>query len=332
MSAAQTSTPIALWYMEPGRAELRPAVAAAPGPDEVRVQALFGGISRGTESLIFHGRVPESEWQRMRAPFQEGAFPFPVKYGYATVGRVVDGPDDRLGQTVFCLYPHQTLFTLPAGAAVPLPAALPAGRAVLAANLETAVNATWDAPPSPGDRIAVIGGGVVGALVAWLCGRVPGTAVTLVDVRPERAALAAALGVGFALPPEAPEDCDLVFHSSATAAGLATALGCAGIEATVVELSWYGAGSTPVPLGGAFHSRRLTLKCSQVGALPADRRGRWDFRRRLGLALDLLAADARLEVLIDGEIPFAALPDRLPELLDTPGALCRRIAYPAEPA
>lgn len=317
----------ALWYVAPHRAEIRPAAAPAPGAGQMRVRAITSGISRGTESLIWSGRVPDSERVRMRGPHQEGEFPFPVKYGYQMVGVVEDGPEEWTGRTIFCLHPHQTRFTLPAGDAVAVPDHVTPPRAVLAANMETALNACWDGAPRPGDRIAVVGGGVVGCLVAWLCGRMPGTAVTMVDTDPGRALVAEALGVAFATPAEAPEDCDLVVHASASAAGLVTAIGCAGFEATVVELSWYGDAPVAVPLGGAFHSRRLTILGSQVGSVAQARRARWPHRRRLELALSLLA-DERLDTLLSGETPFNSLPAALPALLGRPGALCHRVTYP----
>src|SRR5207302_3831076 len=255
----------ALWYVAPGRAELRAEAVAAPAAGEVRVRALFGAISRGTERLVCEGRVPPGEFQRMRPPFMAGAFPFPVKYGYATVGRVEEGPAALRDAIVFTLHPHQSLFTVPAEAIVPVPERIPPQRAVLAANMETALNALWDGAPGPADRIAVVGGGVVGLLVARLCARIPGTQVTVVDIAASRGEIAQAFGLGFAAPAAAPEGCDLVFHASGTAAGLATALRIAGEEATIVELSWYGAGDVAVPLGEAFHSRRLRLVASQVG-------------------------------------------------------------------
>ena len=156
----------------------------------MRVRALYGAVSRGTEALVLAGRVPESEFERMRAPFMAGHFPFPVKYGYATVGRIEGGPEALLGRTVFTLHPHQNFFNIPASAAVVLPENLPPQRAVLAANMETALNAVWDAAPGPADRIAIVGAGVVGSLVAYLCGRLPGAEVTLVDINPARAELA----------------------------------------------------------------------------------------------------------------------------------------------
>ena len=304
----------ALWYVGAGRAEIRNEPLAEPGPGEVRVRALFSAISRGTERLVLTGRVPPSEFERMRVPFMGGNFPFPVKYGYATVGRVESGPAGLHGRLVFALHPHQSVFNIPADAVIPIPDVVPPGRAVLAANMETALNAMWDARPAAADRIAVVGAGVVGSMVAWLCGQLPGARVTLIDVEPSRRELAQALGVSFASPHNAPGECDLVVHASATAAGLAVAIDLAGEEATVLEMSWYGADEVSVPLGGAFHSRRLKLVSSQVGRVAPSHRPRWSFGRRLAAALDLLA-DARLDALIAPAIKFHDLPARLPDLL-----------------
>ncbi len=317
----------ALWYVGDGRAELREEAVAAPGSGEVRVRALYGAISRGTERLVASGRVPQSEYERMRAPCMAGAFPFPVKYGYATVGRVEDGASP--GELVFALHPHQDEFTIPAAMVVPVPAAVPAARAVLAANMETALNALWDGAPGPADRIAVVGGGIVGLLIARLCARMPGVEVTLVDIEPARAALARALGAGFTTPDAAPRDCDLVFHASASAKGLTTALKLAGEEATIVELSWYGTGEVAVPLGEAFHSRRLRLIASQVGRVAPSHRPRWTHGRRLAAALALLD-DPALDVLLAPAVEFGELPARLAALLAPTGdARCPLIRYPA---
>jgi hypothetical protein len=317
----------ALWYVGPGRAEFRSEAVPEPGRDAVRVRALHGAISRGTERLVLAGRVPPSEYVRMRSPHMRGAFPFPVKHGYATVGRVETGPENLAGRTVFALHPHQSLFVLPADAVTPVPDGVPARRAVLAANMETALNATWDAAPGPSGRIAVVGAGVVGALVAWLCGRIVGTQVTLVDLLPSRVALAERLGVGFALPAAAPADCDFVFHTSASAAGLATALGLAGEEASIIELSWYGAGDVPVPLGGAFHSRRLRLISSQVGKVAPARRAEFTPARRLAAAVALLAEPA-LDALLAPAVAFADLPRQLARLLaPETDVLCPVIDY-----
>jgi len=317
----------ALWYVAPGKAEIRSEPVVPPGEGQVRVRAVASALSRGTERLVFSGRVPESEFERMRAPFMSGAFPYPVKYGYAMVGRVEEGPADLKGRLCFALYPHQTVFNLPAENIVPLPDGLPPERAVLAANMETALNASWDGQPGPADRIAVVGAGVLGLLVARLCAEIPGTVVTVVDINPERAGIAASLGAAFATPDKAPADCDLVFHTSASAAGLATALRLAGDEATVLELSWYGADEVKVPLGDVFHSRRLKLISSQVGKVAPSHRPRWDYRRRLTAALDLLN-DPALDALIAPPVAFADLPKRLPDILNpTSGVLCQLIRY-----
>lgn len=316
---AKTETARALWYMEPGRAQIREEALESPAAGTVRVQATHGAISRGTESLVAAGRVPPSEFQRMRAPFMAGEFPFPVKYGYATVGTVDDEP-------VFALHPHQTAFDIPAEAAIPIPSTVPASRAVLAANMETALNAVWDAD-GRFERVAVVGAGVVGALTGFVCAKFAADDVTLVDINPARAVVAAALDLKFATPDRAPAECDLVFHASASAAGLATALGLARDEATIIELSWYGDAAVPVRLGGAFHSRRLKLIASQVGQVAPSHRREWSHRRRLEHAIGLLADD-RLDVLLEPAIAFEDLPDRLPFVLAAGSStLCQVIDY-----
>lgn len=318
----------ALWYAAPGRAEIRQETLGDLAPGAVRLRALHGAVSRGTEALIMAGRVPESEFQRMRAPFMGGAFPFPVKYGYATVGRVEAGPAELLGRAVFALHPHQTRFDVPAEAALPLPDTVPPARAVLAANMETALNAVWDVEPGHFRNVAVVGAGVVGTLAGLLFHRLTGAEVTLVDIDPARADVARTLGLPFAPPDSAPRDRDLVVHTSASAAGLATALDLADEEATVLELSWYGAGDVAVPLGGPFHSRRLKLVSSQVGKVAPSHRATWTHRQRLSAAIELLA-DARLDALFAPAIAFDDLPAKLPQILAPgSGVLCQRIDYP----
>ncbi|HEY6995152.1 MAG TPA: zinc-binding alcohol dehydrogenase [Xanthobacteraceae bacterium] len=319
----------ALWYVGPGRAELREEAVTDPQAGEVRVRALFGAVSRGTERLVQAGRVPPSEYDRMRAPFMGGAFPFPVKYGYATVGSVDEGPPTLRERVVFTLHPHQNVFTLPATAVFPIPDNVPPERAVLAANMETALNAVWDGAPGPADRIAVVGGGLVGLLIAYLCARLPGTEVTVVDVATTRAGLAHAIGARFAEPGATPVDCDVVFHASGAAAGLATALRLAGEEASVVELSWYGSGEVAVPLGEAFHSRRLRVLSSQVGKVAPSHRSRWSHGRRLAAALALLGAPV-LDALLAPALAFEELPARLPSVFGCDSdAICPLIRYPA---
>ena len=308
---------LALWYAKAGVVDLRPAKVEA-GPGQALVRMLWSGLSRGTERLVFTGRVPASEYERMRAPQQEGTFPFPVKYGYCAVGLVeaADAAPELVGRSVFCLHPHQTRFAAPIPMLTPLPEALPPRRAVLAANMETALNALWDSGAGPGDRIVVVGAGLVGLLVAYLAVGLPGADVTVVDLDASRQPIAESFGARFATPGDfgSPGDADVVFHASAAAAGLGVALGAAALEARVVELSWYGDGDVPAPLGGAFHSRRLTLVSSQVGQVAPSRRPRWTYGRRLAKALELLG-DARLEALITEDVAFADLPQALPRLL-----------------
>ena len=300
-----------------------------PGPTDVRVRTLFSGVSRGTETTVFTGRVPRSEYEVMRAPFQRGDFPGPVIYGYLNVGVVEHGPEALVGRQVFSLYPHQTRFVVPATAVTPVPDGVPARRAVLAGTVETAVNGLWDAAPLIGDRVAVVGAGMVGVCVARLLARMPGVDVTLIDTDPSRAAAAEALGVPFAVPAAASGNCDLVVHTSASSAGLQLSLDLLGFEGSVVELSWYGDRETTVRLGGSFHSSRLSIRASQVGALAPARRARRGFSDRLGLALQLLQDDA-FDAVLSASSPFEELPSVLPRIADGswPG-LCHVIEYPA---
>lgn len=319
----------AFWLRAPGEGELRPVELRPPGPGEVLVRARFSGVSRGTETLVFTGRVPADQYATMRGPFQEGDFPAPVKYGYLSVGTVEAGPEALRGRTVFCLHPHQTAYVVPADAVVVVPDRVPAARAVLAGTVETAVNALWDAAPLVGDRVTVIGGGMVGCSVAALLAGFPGVRVELVDVDPARAGVAAALGVDFALPADASGGRDLVVHASATAAGLQRGLDLLRPEGTVLELSWYGDRSVTLALGGAFHSRRLGIRSSQVGTV-SPRRADRSYADRLALALDLLA-DPRFDALLTGRSRF----DELPDVLDRLAAgrlpvLCHLITYPEE--
>ncbi|MGW4428259.1 zinc-dependent alcohol dehydrogenase [Streptomyces tendae] len=320
----------AFWLEAPGRGAIREVELPVPGADEVLVRSLFSGVSRGTETLVFGGRVPENQYTAMRAPFQEGDFPGPVKYGYLNVGVVEEGPERLVGRTVFSLHPHQTRYVVPAAAVTPVPAEVPATRAVLAGTVETAVNALWDAAPLVGDRVTVVGGGMVGCSVAALLARFPGVRVELVDTDPARAEVAEALGAGFASPGEAAGDRDLVVHASATEAGLARSLELLRPEGTVVELSWYGDRRVALPLGEAFHSRRLTLRGSQVGTVSPARAATRTYADRLALALELLA-DPALDALVTGESAFAELPDVMPRLAsgEIP-ALCHRIRYDGE--
>jgi threonine dehydrogenase-like Zn-dependent dehydrogenase len=317
----------AFWLRAPGEGEIRPVVLPRPASDDVVVRTLYSGVSRGTETLVFRGGVPESQFTAMRAPFQDGEFPGPVKYGYLNVGVVEHGPSALLGRAVFCLYPHQTRYVVPAAAVTPVPDGVPPARAVLAGTVETAVNALWDAAPLVGDRIAVVGAGMVGCSVAAVLARFPGVRAELVDIDPARAAVAEALGVGFALPEQAAGECDLVVHASATDAGLARSLELLADEGEVIELSWYGDRWVTVPLGEFFHSRRLVVRSSQVGAVASARRARRSLADRLALALRLLA-DPAFDALITDERHFEDLPRLMPRLAGGElSTLCVRVVY-----
>jgi 2-desacetyl-2-hydroxyethyl bacteriochlorophyllide A dehydrogenase len=316
----------AYWAVGPGEGAIRHERLQPPGPDEVLVRTRFSSVSRGSESLVAAGRVPTSQHAAMRCPFQVGSFPFPVKYGYATVGIVEAGPAALVGCHVFCLHPHQTRFVVPSAAVHPLPEALPPRRAVLTANLETALNAVWDAALLPGERILVIGAGVVGCLIARLAVQLPGAEVTLIDRDPAKGRIAEALGVPFRTSVGEGEPADCVVNASAAPAALAAGLAIAGREARIVEVSWYGDRPVPLPLGEAFHSRRLRLVSSQVGDIAPAMRPRFDHRRRLAKVMDILVADDRLEALLDGETPFAELPGLMPRLAEA-GPLCHVVAY-----
>ena len=304
----------AIWYAGPGQVEVHSAPLRLPGPDEAVVRTLFTGISRGTERLVLGGLVGASEWSRMTAPLQEGQFPFPVKYGYCAVGVVEAGPDAWRGRKVFCLHPHQDCFVAPLTMLTPLPDGVPPRRATLAANMETALNALWDSGAGPADRIVVVGAGVLGLLVAYLAARLPASDVTVVDVADERRAIVESLGARFDTAADASLGADVVFHTSVSAAGLNTAIACAGREGTIVELSWYGDRDVAVQLGGAFHSQRLKLISSQVGQISPGRRPRWDYARRMQAALRLLD-DARLDQLVAETIEFEDAATALPRLL-----------------
>jgi threonine dehydrogenase-like Zn-dependent dehydrogenase len=317
----------AFWVREPGVGEIRVVTVPEPVADDVLVRTLHSGVSRGTESLVFRGKVPESQYATMRAPFQEGEFPGPVKYGYLNVGVVERGAPGLLGRTVFCLYPHQTDYVVPARAVVVVPEDVPPSRAVLAGTVETAVNALWDAAPLVGDRVSVVGAGMVGCCVARLLARYPGMTVTLVDVDSSRAAVADALGVDFALPGDAVGGRDLVVHTSATSDGLQQSLDLLAPEGTVLDLSWYGDAEVRLSLGGAFHSGRLGIRASQVGTVSAARRSSRTMADRLALALDLLRDDA-FDALITGESPLTELPDVMVHLSSGAlPALCHTVSY-----
>jgi len=322
MAGLGPATARAFWAVMAGRGEIRSEMLPCERDECQLVRTIVSGVSRGTEALVFSGRVPSSQYQPMRAPLMVGAFPFPVKYGYSAVGRTPDG------RRVFVLHPHQDLFLAPASMCIGVPEDVPSKRAVLAANMETALNVAWDAAALPGERVMVVGAGVVGLLVASLLARIPAVQVTVIDVDAERKSHAERFGCRFATPDIAPGEQDLIVHASATEAGLRLALDRAAFEARIVEASWFGDRAPSAPLGEAFHARRLRLIASQVGAIAPAMRGRRSHAERLSLALELLADD-RYDALLDGPTRFEDLPEAMPRIL-APGGLCHVITYGTE--
>jgi len=317
----------AFWVEAPGQGALRDEALPEPGPGEVLVRMLYSGISRGTESLVFHDLVPESLHESMRCPHQAGAFSLPVKYGYIAVGEIAAG-DGEVGQAVFCLHPHQSHFVVPATAIMSLPSELPPARAVLTANLETAVNGVWDGEVAPEQQISVIGAGVVGLLTAWVLKQTGIRDLEVIDLDPGRADVAASLGLSFATPDQARSDRDVIFHASGSAGGLRRALALCANEARIIDLSWYGDTEVTLPLGAAFHARRLTIQSSQVGQIARSHRGQWDYRRRMAHVLELLAQHPELDVLVDEESSFDDLPQTMKRLAaSSGGVLCHRVRY-----
>lgn len=318
----------AYWTVGPEKGELRRDELPVPGPGEVLVRTLYSGISKGTELVVHNARVPESVAEEMAAPNQEGSFPGPVKFGYLSVGIVEQGPADWLGKTVFCLYPHQDRYVVPVESLTVVPEGVPARRAVLTGTVETAVNGLWEAGPRLGDRVAVIGAGLVGGMVAKLLGGFPLGRLQLIDVDPAKRAFAETLGVEFSHPDDALPDCDIVIHCSASEAGLARALQLVGDDGDVIEMSWYADRKVTIPLGEDFHARRLSLRASQVGVVARARRHRRSNADRLKLAVSLLS-DPAFDAFLTGSSSFEDLPDVVQQLSDgTLDALCHVIEYP----
>lgn len=297
----------AFWVDAPSEGSLRGEDVREPGPGEVLVRTLHTGISRGTESTVFRGEVPVAERDRMRAPFQDGDFPVPVKYGYLNVGVVEQGPGDLTGRTVFTLFPHQSVFVVPESAIAVVPDEVPARRAVLAGAVETAVNILWDAAPLVGDRVGVVGAGMIGCAVARLARGIPGIDLTLVDIDRSKAEVCVRLGVAYAHPDDAPADRDLVIDTSGSAEGLQLAIDTAATEGEIVEASWFGDRAVSLRLGADFHSRRLTIRSSQVGMVAPRRRAGRSTRDRLALALELLR-DPVFDELLTHESSWRDLP------------------------
>lgn len=318
----------AYWTTGPRQGRILTTTLHDPGDGEVLVRTLHSGISRGTELLVHRHQVPAEIAGAMRAPHQDGELPDAVKYGYLNVGIVEAGPGELLGRRVFCLFPHQDRYVVDAADVTVLPEDVPSRRAVLAGTVETAVNAVWDSGVTLGDRVAVVGAGMVGLGVALLLKRFPLQRLQVIDVDTTRGSLADSLGLEFRCPSEADGDADVVVHTSATADGLATGLGLLGAEGELIELSWYGTRSPEVPLGADFHARRLTIRASQVSRIAPARAARRGFPDRMAIALESLRDDA-FDALLSPAVDFADLPTVMQDLDAGRGSpLCTLVNYP----
>jgi threonine dehydrogenase-like Zn-dependent dehydrogenase len=310
-----SATARALWIEAAGRAVLREETLPAPRDGWCRVEALYSAVSPGTERLVASGRVPAEVAEIMRCPYMEGAFPFPVKYGYSLVGRVTDGP--LAGKIVHLLHPHQERMQVRVSDLRVVPGDVPPERATLAANLETAVTALWDGRVTAGERVLVIGFGIVGSLVARLVSAIPGVELDVVERDPAKRALASTLGFTARETPR--DDYDVAFGASGSAAEVQLAIDAVGNEGRVIELSWLGLQSAAILLGGSFHSGRKQLIASQVSQIPPSLRGRWDYARRTQLVFSLLR-DPVFDQHITRQVAFEELPDFIADLCATPSA------------
>lgn len=301
----------------------------------VLIETLYSGISRGTESLVYHGKVPISEANRMRCPHQTGDFTYPVSYGYACVGKVIETQSDvsqiKKDDIVFVLHPHQDIFCVPEEACNLVPATLTPSRAVLSANMETALNAVWDAEISGTSNHMVIGAGVVGLLTAFVLKSLSGHSPILIDINTAKKPIAEKLGLAFHTPDEIAQknlaEMERLFNTSASEKGLQLAIEQSGFEAKILEMSWYGDKAVNLRLGGEFHSKRLQIISSQVGHIAPAKRETHGYSDRMQEAMKLLSDD-KLDALLEPEIMFEALPDHLHDIFNkNSSALCQLVKY-----
>lgn len=299
--------PTALWHLSETHSEIRqiPSVLFLEGYCEIK--ALYSLISTGTERLVASGKVPEELHASMQVPYMEGSFSLPVKYGYSLVGEVVDGPENLKRKIVHLLHPHQDYCVVLAEDVFVIPREIPSQRAILASNLETALNALWDSGVSAGDKVMVAGFGIIGSLVVRLLTLMPAVQVMVIDTDPNRKKLAETMGFSTAHAEELDADFDLAFHCSGHETGLQTCIDKAGPEGKVIEMSWYGNKPVTLNLGGTFHSQRKSIISSQVSSLPASKQARWNFYRRKQVVFELLKNPA-FDQHIAATIAFQELP------------------------
>ena len=310
---------ISVWFTSPRTVELRASSVAVPARGEVRIQTLFSGISHGSEMTVYRGDVPASLSLDATLPTLQGTFEFPVKYGYASVGRVIDFGADVTGvlegDLVFAFNPHETCYTVPAGVVIKLPRELNPRIGIFTANVETALNALLDATPRLGERVLVIGQGVVGLLITQLVRRAGASLVITSDLHESRRQLSQLAGADVTLDPSTERitervhaltggvGADVVIEASGEPRVLDEAIGAAAQEGRVVIVSWYGTKRADLGLGSDFHRKRLMLKSSQVSNLDPSLAPRWTIARRRELAVGYLS-ELLLDKLITRVLPF----------------------------
>ncbi len=318
-TSVQERPAVSIWFTSTRTVELRASSAPAPGRGEVRIEALFSGISHGSEMMVYRGEVPAGLAADSTLPTLQGSFSFPVKYGYASVGRVVDagGGVNELaeGDLVFAFNPHETCYTVPATVVIRLPQELDPRIGVFAANVETAVNSLLDAAPRLGERVVVIGQGVVGLLITQLARRAGASLVITSDLYEKRRQLSRSAGADLVVDPAAESlaehvsaltggvGADVVIEASGQPSALDDAVAAAAHEGRVVVVSWYGTKRVELALGSGFHRKRLTLKSSQVSNLDPSLTPRWNVLRRRELAVRYLG-ELCLDDLISHVLPF----------------------------
>jgi len=294
-------------------------VARCPATGEVRIQTLFSGISHGSEMMVYRGEIPADLSLDATLPSLQGNFSFPIKYGYASTGRIIDVGEGvnglEAGDLVFAFNPHETCYTVPATVVIKLPEGLDPKHGIFAANVETALNALLDAAPRLGERAVIIGQGVVGLLITQLVRKAGASLIVTSDMYAKRRALSQKAGANLVVDPatESLDDrvyemtggagADVVIEVSGEPRALNDAIKITAQEGRVVVVSWYGTKRADLALGSDFHRKRLTLRSSQVSNLDPSLAPRWTIARRRQLAASYLS-ELLLEELISNVVPF----------------------------
>lgn len=319
---------LALFHRTADVSELSPVTLATPASNQIEIASLYSLIATGTERLVAKGLVPQELYDHMAVPYMEGEFSFPIKYGYSLVGRVVTENHPLSGRIVHLLHPHQDRCIVSDHDVFAVPEGVPAKRATLASNLESALNGIWDAEVSIGDRVFISGFGMIGSLLARLLSMMPSVEVVVMDIDPIKRKLAENMGFTVVKDTE-DSDFDVAFNTSASGAGLQACINAVGYEGKIVEMSWYGVKAATLQLGGSFHSMRKRIISSQVSNLPANRRNRWDYLRRREVVFELLRNDA-FDVHIGETVSFENLPDLFDDIRrKSPAVLTWAVSYAA---